>query len=131
MKTMKIENAITKFFKDKEHYLAFRQKWSDFINDGHAKKKEFKNWDGTVIRYSELTCQYHLLYVLLIGKDGNRGFVEHARGESYHYTPYHEAIRNIKSLKTVKQWFLLEKIFGDTITDEMIADLVSEFNKLS
>lgn len=131
MKTMKIENAITKFFKDKEHYLAFRQSWKDFINNGHAKKKEFKAWDGSTIRYSELQCKYHLLYVLMIGKDGNRGFVEHTRGELYHYTPYNEAVRDIKSLRSVKSWILLEQIFGDTLNDQMIADLVSEFNKLS
>jgi len=64
----KFENLKKEVFTSKEHYLAFRQAWSDYINSGKAKKQKSKNPRDTT-PVSPLTGLHHLVYNILIGND--------------------------------------------------------------
>lgn len=72
----KIENLKTEIFEDKEHYLAFRQAWKDYINSGKHKPV----WEEKVFTYnkrtyiqktkvSNLNGSQQLLFCLLTEKD--------------------------------------------------------------
>src|SRR5690606_1388218 len=67
MKTLKIENAKTTFFTDKQHYLNFQQAWKDYINSGKHKKPEQTHPD--IRPRSSLTFQHHIIYQAMRGKD--------------------------------------------------------------
>ena len=57
--TFQIADAKFKFFKDKEHYLAFRRAWSESVND----------------KDTHLGGRHMLLYAILRGKDARTAFV--------------------------------------------------------
>lgn len=88
MKT-KIENAKTIFFKDKQHYLAFRKSWAEAVNSPKAmstlvkvpylrlKDDGFYETipDGAVVRcYGWISAAHHVVYNLLREKDAGDGF---------------------------------------------------------
>ena len=126
MKTLQIENTREKFFGDnKEKYLAFRQAWKTFINEGHAKKKLYErsqSWGGNYTM-SDLHSTHHLLYVLILGKDGTKGFLNSRDGYEGGYSTAMRGIRNMS-------YENLRLPFGDTLTFEMLETLRAELKKI-
>lgn len=129
MKTLQIENA-TEFFTSKEHYINFRQKWKDFINAGGAKCKDGVDYYGNKFKHdSVLDCTYHLFYVLIIGKNGTKGFTSATLDDKD--SVFYASLQTLTS-----KWFsldrkpLLVEIFEDAITPEMIEVFRDELKKL-
>lgn len=72
----KLENLKLELFESKEHYLAFRQAWKDYINSGKHKPEWFeitftfnRRTYTNKIKHSNLTGVQHLLFSLLTEKD--------------------------------------------------------------
>lgn len=64
--TTQLKNEI---FCSKEHYLAFRKAWKDYINSGKAKPEYFKNAYGNMEKDdSPLTNAHQLLFAILTGR---------------------------------------------------------------
>lgn len=85
MENLNIENAKTRFFESKEHYLNFKQAWKDFHNSGKLKwyaDLDITPWDRprtaarTLARtkYTALSAEHYMLYNLLREYDIQRGF---------------------------------------------------------
>jgi len=83
MENLNIENAKTRFFESKEHYLNFKQAWKDFHNSDKLVWREdvvvyAYNLDRNVImrnvKHTSLSAQHYMLYNLLRGYDIQRGF---------------------------------------------------------
>lgn len=67
--TTKIENIKHELFTAKEHYLAFRQAWKDYINAGkHKPHFEDCPWGGKK-KISHLDSSQQLLFCILTEKD--------------------------------------------------------------
>ena len=68
--TTKIENIKHELFTAKEHYLAFRQAWKDYINAGkHKPHFEDCPWGGGKKKISHLDSSQQLLFCILTEKD--------------------------------------------------------------
>ncbi len=81
MENFNIENAKTRFFESKEHYLNFRQAWKDFHNnEEHIERGEWTTPHGNVKEYKTplLNASHYMLYNLLRGYDIKHGFSEHS-----------------------------------------------------
>lgn len=126
------------FFTSKEHYVAFRTAWRDFINSGKHKRKTYIDSQGGVCKLSSnLYAEHHLLYNLLRKRDVTKAFspaiskskIEYysrftnppeyyalitAKNSIKHYVAYHE-----KGF-TNKMEYLLEP-FNGTVTPDMVA----------
>jgi len=148
MKTFKIQDAKTTFFTDKNHYLAFTQAWKDYINSGKHKKPQ--RTDPEVRTYSSLTFQYHILYQALRGKDigkcitpiqdsnklmNNGGNPYICWNQLYWLRYIGSAAKNKDQAKAdriagncVNE---LSKVFGDTITIEMLHKLSDSIPDIS
>ena len=83
MENFKIENAKTRFFESKEHYLKFRQAWKDFHNSDQLVRREdveVYSWslgrDIVVrnVKITSLSAEHYMLYSLLRGHEASRGF---------------------------------------------------------
>ncbi len=83
MESIKIENAKTRFFESKEHYLKFRQAWKDFHNSDKLVWREDvevyswaynKNITMKNVKRTSLSAEHYMLYNLLRGYEANRGF---------------------------------------------------------
>lgn len=86
MENFNIENAKTRFFESKEHYLNFRQAWKDFHNNNnHIKIVEWTDERGNERKgkVSILTSDHYLLYNLLRGYDIKYGFTPLTSGEEH------------------------------------------------
>ena len=93
-------------FSSKEEYIAFTDKWKQFLAEGGANVS--KNEDG--LRDSPLTSEFHLFYSLARGK-GAIGFKEGSDG--LRMAKIH--LSNQYAITTQ-----LKHVFGNTISDEMI-----------
>jgi hypothetical protein len=123
MKTFKIENAKSKFFTSKEHYLAFRQAWKDYYNatDGGG-----------------LTKEHHFILKALSGGDIGAQFTPIGAAKIPSKGP-HAYYALTTALWTI-DWIVKSDIkydresykqkfgqpFGDTITLDMLAAMVKE-----
>ena len=99
-------------FETKEHYLAFRAAWSDFINSGKAKK----TMDEYGTKYSHLRAEHHLLYALLRNKCIDKAFNVTTQG-------YIDAYRILSFAKKPGSIHTREKLlkpFNGTVTMEML-----------
>lgn len=67
--TTQFTNIKHEVFASKEHYLAFRQAWKDFINSGKAKPYYEEDGFGGKVKVSNLDGSQHLLFCILTGKD--------------------------------------------------------------
>lgn len=67
--TTQFTNIKHEVFTSKEHYLAFRQAWKDFINSGKAKPYYEEDGYGGKVKVSNLDGSQHLLFCILTGKD--------------------------------------------------------------
>jgi hypothetical protein len=68
--TTKLENIKFELFTAKEHYLAFRQAWKDYINAGkHKPDFEVCPYGGGKKKISNLTAAQQLLFCILTEKD--------------------------------------------------------------
>jgi len=82
---MKIENAKTLFFTDKQHYLNFRKAWTNAVNSPRAKS-HLEPWDewhktkpitrgtGKIRIQGWITGAHVILYNLLREKQSHDGF---------------------------------------------------------
>jgi len=144
MKAFQIEDAKTRFFTDKEHYLQFRQEWKDFHNNGHhIERGEWTTPHGNVKEYRtpRLNSSSYMLYSLLRGYDITHGYVEHGEnGWAACDDAAGEIIRTARRLKDINtsgfsQRYARESIdklllpFGGTITNQMLYDLAAELYK--
>ena len=120
---MRIERATTNhaFFKDAEHYKAFRAAWKDYINSGKAKKQEKTTWDGCKYRESDLKSHHHLLHGLLSGKDVSKMYSPTKKYGKHvsEYLAYDQALQYIKNRVQWNPEYLLGP-FGDTVTVDMV-----------
>lgn len=73
MNTNKFEFIKLELFVSKEHYLAFRQGWKDFINSGKAKA-EFHDTPYGRDKVSPLRGAHHLLFNILVENDISKSF---------------------------------------------------------
>lgn len=120
-----IANAKTKYFENKEHYLAFRQAWKDYHKDGHHKTEE-----------GRLGCTHYLIHALLRERDIDKIFspiTEHKLGGGHPYRAFYAAKRTLRWFhltpdKERGAWLL--KPFGDTITNEMLSELGADFDDM-
>lgn len=76
--TTKIENIKREIFVTKEHYLAFRQDWKDYINNNIA-------W---------ISASQFMLFSILTEKDLSKSFKPSPRGKEYKdgFTPARTAL---------------------------------------
>lgn len=83
MENIQIENAKTRFFESKEHYLKFKQAWKDFHNSDKLvwrEDVEVYSWalERKVVMHNvkrtSLSAEHYLLYNLLRGYESTRGF---------------------------------------------------------
>lgn len=152
MKNFTIENAKTRLFESKEHYLKFKQAWKDFHNSDKLAWREDvevycwsqrKNVIMKNVKHTALSAEHYMLYNLLRGYDAQRGF----REDSDHgwvaceYAAW-EIDRAAKWLKDVNDSSyarnrntsreLFEKLtlpFGGTVTQEMIYEVGKEITE--
>ena len=86
MENFNIENAKTRFFESKEHYLNFRQAWKDFHNnEEHIERGEWTTPNGNVREYKTplLSSSHYMLYNLLREYDIKYGFTPLLEGNEY------------------------------------------------
>ena len=148
MKTIQIENAKTRFFESKEHYLKFRQAWKDFHNSDKLvwredvevyswelqKKVTMKN-----VKHTSLSAKHYLLYNLLRGYEAHRGFTEHGEhGWAAYDDAVSELLRTIKEIKDVnspsetrRKWArkavdAMVLPFGETLSESVLVALARE-----
>ena len=145
MKAFQIEDAKTRFFTDKEHYLQFRQAWKDFHNnEHHIERGEWTTPHGNVkeYKYSLLNSGSYMLYNLLRGYDIKRGYCEHSeQGWFACDEAASDIIRTARRLKEINatssfsQKYAREAVtkllspFGGTVTNQMLYDLAAELYK--
>lgn len=101
MENLNIENAKTRFFESKEHYLNFKQAWKDFHNSDKLVWREdvevySYNLDRNVtmrnVKHTSLSAQHYMLYNLLREYDIQRGFTppkdaaDHQKWDTCYYT---------------------------------------------
>lgn len=142
MKHFQIEDAKTRFFNSKEHYLNFKQAWKDFHNNGdHIKWSE---WETPTGRMAKTKCpllnsSHYMLYNLLRGYDISRGFTEHGEnGWAANEEAASHIIRTARRLDDIntesnwgRKWAreAVDKMllpFGDTVSSQMLYDLSVE-----
>ena len=139
MENFNIENAKTRFFESKEHYLNFKQAWKDFHNnERHIERGEWTTPHGNVREYktSLLDSSHYMLYNLLRGYDIKHGFSEHSEHEwAMCYDPAVTIARIAAELKDVNSSskfsrnFARKRIgklllpFGGYVTYEALRDL--------
>jgi hypothetical protein len=86
MENFNIENAKTRFFESKEHYLNFRQAWKDFHNnEEHIERGEWTTPHGNVKEYKTplLSSSHYMLYNLLRGYDIKYGYTPLQSGKEH------------------------------------------------
>ena len=83
MATNKFEFIKLELFVSKEHYLAFRQGWKDFINSGKAKPVFTDHPYCGRVKDSPLTAEHHLLFNILTEKDLSKTFKPSENRETY------------------------------------------------
>ena len=86
MENFNIENAKTRFFESKEHYLNFRQAWKDFHNnEKHIERGEWTTPHGNVKEYKTplLSSSHYMLYNLLRGYNVKYGYTPLQSGKEY------------------------------------------------
>lgn len=101
MENFNIENAKTRFFESKEHYLNFKQAWKNFHNSDKLVWREdvevySYNLDRNVtmrnVKHTSLSAQHYMLYNLLREYGIQRGFTppkdakEHQKWDTCNYT---------------------------------------------
>ena len=145
MKHFKIENAKTRFFESKEHYLKFRQAWKDFHNSDKlvwredveifvystSQKGIMKN-----VKHTALSAEHYMLYNLLRDYESDRGFREDSdHGWCACEYALWQIARVAKNMKDVNGKYAINRKssrsaidrlmlpFGDTLTQEMIRDV--------
>lgn len=109
MENFNIENAKTRFFESKEHYLNFRQAWKDFHNNrDHMRSFTYKDWKGKehTGEVAVLTSSHYLLYNLLREYGVQYGFTEHGEnGWDACYWAAVDILRRAKDLQDVNnEW---------------------------
>jgi hypothetical protein len=150
MKTIKIENAKTRFFESKEHYLKFRQTWKDFHNSDKLVWREDvevyswafnKNITMKNVKHTSLSSAHYMLYNLLRGYEAHRGFTEH--GE-HGWAAYDDAlstilrwtryIKNVNSPSESSRNYARQMVdalvlpFGDTLSQGVLVALAREIH---
>jgi len=144
-KTFKIENAQHKFFESKEHYLNFRKAWKDFIKSKkHLKYSHGAHWmdpNQPLRPESDLKFVHHFLYAALRGKDLGAIITPDSCHDTYQLletrimyatsylkqenkTPYSQG-------RESEQYQQLTLPFGDTLTKEMIVELLKNIPPIS
>lgn len=127
----KIENAKQLFFKDKEHYLNFREQWKTYYNSKehikYIEPGEFGNKKR--IRYSTLSIECHLLYNLLRGKAIEEMFVfsDKKNTRATISNALYKLNRYIKDSEFYGN--PLQIVFQDTISHEMLEKLLPELDR--
>ena len=145
MKAIQIEDAKTRYFTDKQHYLQFKQAWKDFHNNGHhIERGEWTTPHGNVKEYKTplLNSSSYMLYSLLRGYDIKHGYCEHgehgwaacddAAGELIRSARQLKDINNSSSFSQRHARQAVEKLllpFGGTVTNQMLYDLAAEMYK--
>jgi hypothetical protein len=66
----------TTIFATKEHYLAFRKSWKDYINSGKAKAWYDTDYYGCKRKRTKLHGSHFLLHCLLTDRDISKAFME-------------------------------------------------------
>ena len=152
MKHITIENAKTRLFESKEHYLNFKQAWKDFHNSDKLVWRddvEIYVWStqskGVMknVKHTSLSAEHYMLYNLLRGYSSERGF----REDSDHgWTACEYALWQIdrtakwlkdvndtsyeRNRKTAREMFeTLTLPFGGTVTQEMIYQVGKEITE--
>lgn len=112
MENFNIENAKTRFFESKEHYLNFRQAWKDFHNNrNHMKAFVWTDQHGKKhdCEVPLLTSSNYMLYNLLREYDITYGFTPLTTGKDHlKWMACHDAALGI--FRTAKR---LEDVNGD------------------
>jgi hypothetical protein len=144
-------NETHLFFESKEHYLKFKQAWKDYINGGNHEPPVYKRKhyaDGGVREIavkgkSSLSAFEHFLYNGLRQKDFYKSFAPitnagrlNSRSSDHPYRAFYDCryklgdlISNFESTydwtkkRAERKLIELNKIFGDTLTYEMLKDL--------
>lgn len=131
-----ITEAKTRYFENKEHYLAFRQAWKDYHKEGKHRKQPKEDYYGAIHKVSDLNCVHHLIYALLRGIDLSRIFspiTESKLGGGHRYRAFYHA-KNILYWYAVsvdkKRGEFLFAPFGDTLTEEMLTMLGKEIEDI-
>jgi len=107
------EPVVEGFFKTKEDYLAMRQAWKDYINNGRHKTEG-------------LEAEHHLIYAVLRKRDPKLGFkpVEKQIKLVNGAEPYQGLLHAKRKIWWATQYDTymggLMRPFGDTVTREMI-----------
>ena len=151
-----IKNVKKEIFTSKEHYLAFRQAWKDYINSGQAKPSRVDaGYGGGYQKISNLTSAHHLLFCLLTEKDiaitfkpssneSKQGFDNADFWLSRMYNDTGRVIKYDAGEANIPSWMTIQKYetiteekrsnikkffepFGSTITLNMLCRLFDEF----
>jgi hypothetical protein len=158
MKINKYEFIKNELFVSKEHYLAFRQGWKDFINSGKAKPEFVEDLYSGRYKVSLLNGTHHLLLNILTEKDLSKTFrpsTKHECKRGFEDAYYHlmrlgqhaaEVVLYDKGEHVTPSYFSKEKYgdfvegnrntierflepFGKALTVEMLATLYTDYLK--
>jgi len=145
MKHFTIENAKTRLFESKEHYLNFKQAWKSFHNSDKLVWREDvevyvynQNKYATMrnVKHTALSAEHYMLYNLLRGYSSERGFREDG---DHGWTACEYALwqinRTAKNLKDVNSEYAINRKstraaidklllpFADNVSHEMLRDV--------
>lgn len=145
MKHFQIEDAKTRFFKSKEHYLNFKKEWKAFHNsDKLVWREDVEQYSWAAgkdivirnVKHTSLGAQHYMLYNLLRGYASDHGFREDSDNgwAACEYAAW-EIWRTAKDMKDVNGEYALNRKstrarieslllpFGDTVSHEMLFQL--------
>jgi len=106
-----IEPVSDSFFETKEDYLAMRQAWKDYINEGKHKTEGLES------------C-HHLIYAVLRKQDVFKGFKPiESQLKLIDGAEKYEGIRQAISTMLWRPTEHLLRPFGNTVTSDMIDDV--------
>lgn len=131
-----IPNAGTKYFRDKEHYLEFRQAWKNYHKEGKHRTQPKEDHYGATHKVSDLRCVHHFIYALLRGRDLSKIFApitEHKLGGGQRYRAFYAAKRTLRWYSTMRdkeRGAFLFAPFGNTLTDDMLAMLGEDISDM-
>ena len=151
MKNFTIENAKTRLFESKEHYLQFRQAWKDFHNSDKLVWREDvevycwsqrKNVIMKNVKHTSLSAEHYMLYNLLRGYDAQRGFREDGdHGWSkceyavWQINRVALQLKDVNAPSSSRKWAreMIEELllpFDGTVTQEMLLEVGKQISTL-
>ena len=134
--TYQIADARTRYFKDKQHYMNFRQAWSEAVNSENSKPTKDPEYGYKSPGW--LTAAHMLLYALLRGQDIRKTFTPLTNENKLKDTCANRgAINAYDSLARLKSTYVPESSvikflapFNETVDKETLLKVIEEMPEI-